>query len=385
MPIIVIIVSGRCDLAKYDGDTYMAVCNIVEVGKRRDRGFRYWCLTHRSDATAKFGERLNRCVGADDPDTSGDVCILKPGDYPGGIAIWGAVPPVYDTSEYRLDRGIHLHARRVPDGPKDIDRTYRNLRVTIDTDLLTHQDLEIGEQEAIYHMVSRVFGKDLKYIECPFCKYPHLDRDWFAVHPHKRHLCHGCGKKFSDDELGIGNPTTILQSVIERSKRRSEVCSLEILEIAQKDYPGGIRIWGSNKAIAWTAERPEESGIHVHAIGADGKCIKDGTYRDVIIDGLRLDEDAIRFAMAYSAMPHISDRVVSFQCPKCGEYHLDKGELAYTPHEIHECENCSATFRAPGSLKLTIGNPMQHFCEQLTRNAVRVPQVHNLRLRAEIM
>jgi predicted RNA-binding Zn-ribbon protein involved in translation (DUF1610 family) len=322
-------------------------------------------------------------VAADDPDTSGDVCVLNPKEYPGGIAIWGAVPPVYDTSRYSLDRGIHVHARKVPNGSKDIDRTYRNLRVAVETDLLTKLDLEVGEQEAIYHMVSRVFGKELKYVECTHCKHPHLDRDWFAVHPHKKHLCHGCGKKFSDDELGIGNPTHILRSFIEGSSKRTEVCSLATLDIAQANYPGGIRIWGSNPAIAWTAEKPEESGIHVHAIGADGQCVEDGTYKNVIIDNVKLDEDVIRYAMAYSAMPHISDRVVSFQCPDCGEYHLDRGELAFTPHEIHECESCSTNFRAPGSLKLTIGNPMQYFCEQLAKNAVRAPQTHKLGLRPE--
>src|SRR4051794_20874094 len=36
-------------------------CEIVPIEKRRDGGTRYWCCTHRSDATAKGGVPEVRC------------------------------------------------------------------------------------------------------------------------------------------------------------------------------------------------------------------------------------------------------------------------------------------------------------------------------------
>jgi len=305
--------------------------------------------------------------------------------YSGGIAIWGAVPAVYDTTSLPMDRGIHVHARRKAGAKKVIDQTFRQVSVSVKTDLITQHQIAIGELDAIYHMVSRVFNKSIKFIECPFCNYPHLDRDWFSVHEHKRHLCHGCGKNFSDISIGIGNPSTALRDILEGTKKRHTVLSSEILEIHQRDYPGGIRIWGSNPAIVWTAKKSEQEGIHVHALNAKNKCEHDGTYRKVVIDGIKLDAEMVRYAMAYAAMPHISSRVVSINCPKCGKQHLDRGVLAITPHEIHDCEYCSKKFRAPGKLKKTIGNPMRKFKEELARSAVRAPQAHSLGLRTEMI
>lgn len=361
----------------------MGLCNIVQVGRRRDGGYRYWCLTHKSNATAKYGKPASRCFGADDNDIGGEIFNLDISSYPGGIAIWGAVPPVYDTTTLPMDRGIHVHARLEPHGEKVIDRTFRRVRLRIPTDLLSYEDVEISELDAIYHMVSRVFGKEMRFIRCPLCGYPHLDRDWFSVHEHKRHLCHGCGKNFSDTVLGIGNPTISLQSLRGTNARRYPIPSPHTLNIRQEDYPGGIRIWGSNPAILWTSEKKECRGIHVHALGPDQKCVHDETYRKVVIDGVRLDADVVRFAMAQSAMPHIGGRVLSIRCPHCGKQHLDKDDLAYTPHETHECEHCWKKFKASGRTKLTIGNPMGYLKELLAKTAIRAPQEHNLNLRKE--
>ncbi len=41
---------------------------------------------------------------------------------------------------------------------------------------------------------------------CPFCGAQHIDEGWYAVNPHKRHLCFKCGKKFlaTKPTIGIG-------------------------------------------------------------------------------------------------------------------------------------------------------------------------------------
>ena len=101
-------------------------CRIVAVGKRRDGGTRYWCLQHRADATAKYGRRAKRCRYADQPPLQPrDVLRLDSAEFPGGIALWGAVPPIYDTTRLPLDRGIHVHARRVPRGDKSSEHSLK--------------------------------------------------------------------------------------------------------------------------------------------------------------------------------------------------------------------------------------------------------------------
>ena len=59
------------------------------------------------------------------------------------------------------------------------------------------------------------------------------------------------------------------------------------------DYPGaGFTIWASTPAVLWTAERPQELGIHVHLV-MDGKRIIDDTFGTVILQGKALERKAL--------------------------------------------------------------------------------------------
>ena len=177
-------------------------CEIVPVGKRRDGGTRYWCIRHKADATAKYGRPNIKCRYADVPPiTDKEHLNLDVSEYSGGVAIWGAAPPVYDTSALPLTRGVHVHARCTVGGRKLIDNTFRSVSISVDGKIYN-----ITEDDAIYFMVSAVFEIKTKYLECPFCKFNHLDKDWFCLHPHRRHLCAGCGRIFSDSEPSIANP-----------------------------------------------------------------------------------------------------------------------------------------------------------------------------------
>jgi hypothetical protein len=105
-------------------------CHIVDVGKRRDGGTRYWCLRHRADATAKYGKPSTACRTAHVPPIAEkDILTLDFATYPGGVALWGAVPPVYDTTRLPLDRGIHVHSRVTVDSEKELDNTFRAVRI----------------------------------------------------------------------------------------------------------------------------------------------------------------------------------------------------------------------------------------------------------------
>src|SRR5205085_5269707 len=111
---------------------------------------------------------------------------------------------VYDTTRLPMDRGIHVHARPTLNSKKEMDCTYRAVRIL--SNRLPKEGIVVSEIDAIYYMVSSVFGFEMRHVVCPSCRCPHLDRDWFSVHAHRRHLCAGCGKYFRDTEIAVGNP-----------------------------------------------------------------------------------------------------------------------------------------------------------------------------------
>lgn len=358
-------------------------CQVVAVGKRRDGGTRYWCLRHKADATAKYGKRAKECRAAHiEPISSADTINLSIENYY-GVALWGAVPPVYDTTTHPMDRGIHVHARTAPEGKKAIDRTFRAVRIL--SSRLPKDGVLISELDAIYYMVTSVFGYEMKHITCTYCGYSHLDKDWFSVHPHRRHLCAGCGKHFRDTETAIGNPICGAREacgVKSHQPRRSK----KKLNIKQKEFPGGIQIWGSNPAFIWTSDRTEEEGIHVHAFSEGGRePERDETYGEVTIDGVTLDPSMVRVLMAQSALPSIKNRVLPIDCPSCRDPQFSIGEFAFTPMSTHTCGRCGHQFMAPGKLRKTIANPLPGIVAQLCEMAPRKPQQHDLGLMPETL
>jgi hypothetical protein len=359
-------------------------CNVVAVGKRRDGGTRYWCLVHKADATAKYGKRARNCRAADEPPLlDEDILNLNLDKYRGGVALWGAVPAVYDTTRLPMDRGIHVHARTTSGAKKEMDWTYRAVRIL--SSGLPNEGIFIQEIDAIYYMVSSVFGYQMRHVACTHCGWSHLDKDWFSVHPHRRHLCAGCGKHFRDSVTGVGNPIVgarnacaVIQHKIVPSRKR--------LDIRQADYPGGIQIWGSNPALLWTSERAEEAGMHVHAFVRDGSDPDlDETYGRVTIDGIKLDAHMVRLLMAQKVLPSIKNRLVAIICPRCGEPKFSAGESAFTPTLRHGCINCRKDFAAPGRLRKTIANPLLAILACLSEKSVRPPQSHQLELMPETL
>lgn len=351
-------------------------CNIRAIGKRRDGGTRYWCTSHRGDATAKYGLPATQCryanlrFGAASPTKK--VAVEA---FPGGIALWGAVPPVYDTTLLPIDVGIHVHARAEVGAHKIIDETFPNVELTEGGRIW-----RIEELDAVYQMVANVFGITTAGVKCTYCGNMHLDKDWFGVHAHQRHLCSWCGRHFNDSVRGVGNPIALLA---QRFASQAPVHSDESLDIRQKDYPGGIRIWGSNPALAWTSLTNEWEGIHVHTYSAESTIIDDETYGEVTIDGVRLDPYTIRVLMAQNALPHLTGRVRPIACPYCAALQLDTGSDAFTPRRDRKCASCRREFVAAGRLKNVIANPALEQLAHLTNYAIRMPACHDLGLLVE--
>jgi transposase-like protein len=334
-------------------------------------------LVHHANATAKYGKRAKHCRYAHIPQISADQTLtLDPSNYAGGVAVWGAVPPIFDTTQKPTEHGVHVHARHSDSESKVIDGTYRSVKVIAPSAENVKREFIISELDAIYYMASSLFGFQVKHIQCTLCGFEHLDKDWFSVHAHRRHLCAGCGREFRDNEASIGNPIAKFRDALCIQPHSIAPASKD-LDLEQHNYPGGIQIWGSNPAILWTAKKKEETGIHIHAFNTDEtQPTIDETFRRVRIDGIRLQPTHIRTLMAQTALPHISGRVVAISCPECGNAHFDTGAESFTPHDQHTCPACKATFRSPGRFRKTIGNPAIRMLAALREKAVRTPQVH---------
>lgn len=357
-------------------------CHIVSVGKRRDGGTRYWCFKHRADATAKYGKPATACRAAHFPPVAeADILTLDFAKYPGGVALWGAVPPVYDTTTQPLDRGVHVHSRVTPESEKELDNTFRAVRIIGEG--VPEGGLYVDELDAIYYMATTVFGYTMREVRCTYCGYSHLDRDWFSVHPHSRHLCAGCGKHFKDTQTGIGNPICGLRDAC-GVQTRTPKASTKKLKIRQADYPGGIQIWGSNPAFIWTGKGAEEEGIHVHAYKEDSQWPEiDETYGSVTIDGITLDQVMVRLYMAQAILPSLKDRVTTLTCTSCGDGILSEGDLAFTPATSQRCVTCELDVPTPGRLRKMVSNPLPLVLAKLEKFAVRPLQKHDLGLLSE--
>ncbi len=379
--------SGRSQAGLFAPDQATSIdgsCNIVEVGRRRDGGTRYWCLLHKADATAKYGKPAKECRYAHvAPLAPADTFTLNLDKYQGGVALWGAVPPVYDTSSQVPDRGVHVHARRSASDDKEIDRTYRSVRITGGP--LAKSDFVVNELDAIYYMVSSIFGYEMRHISCTYCGEAHLDRDWFSLHPHRRHLCAGCGRNFRDNLTSIGNPIAgvrdrcaVHSTKVKRSRKK--------FVHRQDEFPGGVQIWGSNAAFLWTGTGSEEEGIHIHAFTTDETTPDvDDTFGTVIIDNVELDATMVRTFMAQSALPHIAGRVTSINCPSCRLPQFNTGDAAFTPIVERNCEHCNRAFTARGRLRKTIANPLPAILERLGSSATRPPRKHSMDLIPETL
>jgi len=332
-------------------------CSIREVGKQRNGKPRFWCSVHQASATGRHGARLDVCEGAYRHLAHRHTLEISPADYPGGIAIWGAVAPVIDTTKLPLEAGIHVHARGALDGKKEIDETFDAVVIRHRRDLIDQQDTVITSEVAVNFYLSRFANREIRILRCPRCDTPHLDADFFAVKPHRRHLCHGCGNYFNDTAKAVSNPIAALHSEGRLQSTHAPIRAPECLSIRQADYPGGIQIWASNPALLWMADRPEHEGLHVHAFGGPNQIEIDETYDSVQIDGVLLSELHAQYLMAQASLPHLSNRVVSLKCPHCDHDHFDQGEQALFPHADHECEKCGEHFAAPGRRRMVVSNP----------------------------
>ncbi len=351
----------------------MPSCNAQYVGKSRNGSPRYWCTTHHAPISDGKGNILDHCLSVHSriPECEDNSLTISPSDYPGGIALWGAALAVYETTPFNLDLGIHVHARKEVGGVKQIDKTFRYVHIK-------HNDAVVSFDylASISYLSSNMLGRDMEYLVCPKCGSAHLDKDWFAANPHKRHLCTACGRNFNQKIPNIGNPMIKAKEFFGDTQiHRAIVNSNRSLEIRQKDFPFGISVWGSNAALLWTSPKPEEYGIHIHAHAENSiHPTIDETYNKVVIDGIPLDVEMVRLYMVQMTLPYLKGRVKVLKCPQCNQYHFDTGEHSYTPHSAHHCQHCGQEFKT--RIK-SIGNPMEDIIRELS-NFTSLPLKNNV-------
>jgi hypothetical protein len=293
------------------------------------------------------------------------VFELSPSDYAGGVGVWGAAPPLYDTSGRPYRRGVHVHARRSPSGKKCLDGTYPAVRV------IGEPDVVISAADALFGMCTTIAGLSCSQVQCTHCGQAHLDEDLFSVRPHRKHLCEHCGRYFHDRTAAVGNPAGRLRRRTDH--RTSAVPADGILEIDQQEYPGGVQVWASNPALLWTSEYPEHVGIHVHAYVRDkGAPTVDDTFSRVTIDGVELDPNQLRVLMAQRLLPFLDGRVVSAACSRCGRHGSSD---PWVPTTAHACP-CGSSISIAGRMKKVVLNPMVAALERLGSTAIRPPIRH---------
>lgn len=361
------------------------LCIIGAIEKRRDGGTRYWCSVHKGDATAKGGVAATKCCLADRiPLRIDEIEDLDIDRYKGGVALWGAVPAIYDTTRQPLEIGIHIHARPRKDSKKEIDFTYKAVRIL--GKKLPRDGIIVYQEDAIYFMISSIFGFKVSYVPCKYCNWPHLDKDFFSVQPHRRHLCFNCGKHFLDWTRGIGNPIVGVRQLINAPEHGVRPAAKKI-KLKQRDFPGGIQIWGSNPAFLWTQPKDEEAGIHVHAFKNEYQPDPDldDTYSEVLIDGVKLDSEMVRFLMVQNVLPSLKGRVMSMACPSCGHGKFDTGEFAFRPSSVHTCDKCGEQFATPGRKRNMVANPLPKILEGLGVDAPRTPRNYCMNLMPDIL
>lgn len=141
--------------------------------------------TPRAADTAYCDQDRGCTLGHNTPPLPMEWMDLEIDAYNGGIALWGAVPAIYDTTRWPMQRGIHVHARKDVHGPKVIDQTIRGVRLRRNG--LPVDGVDVSDREAIYFMISSVFGFTPLNILCSYCGSPHLDEGTDSVTPSTHH------------------------------------------------------------------------------------------------------------------------------------------------------------------------------------------------------
>ena len=300
-----IAVSSEEVFGSFDGKTgsdAILPCHIVPCGKFRNGARRWYCKTHqmhwgtKADIAAipQSGE-VTCSSHAMEMSYVVDPLVVDFNDFE-EIGVWCSLPPAI-SSQSIVPRApkIHVHKRFAGNGRKEIDRDFDAIVCSYNQDLglFASQDItqiQVTPPAAFEFVSSLEDGREMSCITCKRCGYPHLDLGSFATTPHAKHFCGNCGNDsvWSDGKI-VSTPLKPLHDQF----NNSNTYVVPDRSINLDDYEGKeFEIWSSTPAVVWTANRPQEKGIHVHIYsGSIEGCrrIVDDTFGEVVYKGEVLD------------------------------------------------------------------------------------------------
>jgi hypothetical protein len=277
-------------------------CEFVEAGKARNGAERWWCRTHQTHwgvkadqaAFAKFGEM--RCANHEQLMNYVVAPMTVNLNDHAEVGVWCSMPAAISTEaiQPRAPR-IHVHVRPEKSGKKSMDRDFDAISILYHDHigLFKSDDItrvNVTPPAAFDFVCGLESGRQMDCVNCSFCGYPHLDLGDFALKPHSKHFCGNCGRDSTWSKTPIvSTPLKPLHDEFAKTlKYETPIRALDLDEYAGCTYT----IWASTPAVIWTAERPQEFGIHVHV--HDGtKRIIDDTFGKVLLNGGLLERSAL--------------------------------------------------------------------------------------------
>jgi hypothetical protein len=285
-------------------------------------------------ASAPDGAAVESCPGAwFDPVEPEQQLDLDLGA--GESSIWGVVPAALQIGEPPQQPGkIHVHHRKSATASKDIDRSFDIVRLCNGS-----RQLLVEGMAAVAYSISELAGREVTALKCPRCGGLHIDELKFATFPHSKHLCNSCGRNFRDRAgPSISNPLASAYDLLDLPRAPKSERVDRPLELDSARY-SAITFWPSNTAIVSTMTRPEEMGVHVHAWGPPGDLVIDETHSPVTLDGLPIDDDALRHLAVQRALADGAP-IFSLPCVACGSSLTSPTTGWIEPVTHHTCGAC---------------------------------------------
>ena len=289
------------------GDDAVLPCDLVNAGKYRHGADRWWCRTHqtywgkKADQESLEASGVMLCANHGQPmNYVVDPLVINVHEQH-SIGIWCSLPPGLATMKIPARRPrIHVHVRKNPsDKDKSVDRDFAAISLLYNKDqgLFSNDQItrvNVTPPAAFDFMVALEEGRELTCIACRNCGFPHLDLGDFGRKPHKKHFCGNCGydSTWSKGPI-VSTPLKPLHDQV--TKNKDFIAPDRKLDLDK--YKGcHYMIWASTPAVLWTADRPQEKGIHVHVI-KDGERVEDDTFSEVVLNGKPLDRADLLKAM----------------------------------------------------------------------------------------
>lgn len=284
------------------GDNAILPCDVVPCGKYRNGKKRWYCKTHqihwgvKADLAAalKSGEIncSNHLMGMS---YVVNPFVVKFNNFL-ELGVWCSLPPAMSskTIEKRPPR-IHIHKRFTGAAKKVLDKDFNAVVCSYDKGLGLFESNEITQIQitppAAFEFVRSIEdGRLLNCVTCKRCGYPHLDLGNFAKRPHAKHFCGNCGNdSIRSKGKIVSTPLKPLHDQFNNSNRY--IVPARVLNL--DEYNGfDFDLWSSTPAVLWTANRPQEKGIHVHVYKGVRRVV-DNTFGKVIYRGKELDRKAL--------------------------------------------------------------------------------------------